>query len=485
MCTHQKYVLNKYTGQRIKVKCGKCDACKQEKANRLTSRINNHSSNTDKYAFFVTLTYDERFVPYVKKEDIENEQLIELPVYRDFAVRNYLNSRIVRSYIDEPLVLGSLPLYDKETGEINREYLSFHGNLWKKGRGFHPSKCGVIWYKDWQDFAKRLRVTAERRFGKGLCTFDFFTTSEYGENHFRPHFHSLVYCQRKINGEDSYNRIKALICDCWSFADRHDLERSIKLAYNAAAYVSSYVNSPTDLPEVFLRLSKQKHSCSRSLGVELSCFSLSQILEAVDQNSLTYGKRTIKDGVSCVLDVPVPKYVISRYFPLFKGLNRCTVFEVVSALQFPATFFLYHMSTAITNYDKLEKEIDDTHTNYVRIRNAKERYKFLTGKNDYDFAIDYVRTWNCYKSTLYKLLLQNPDIPWHEKYDNINELYLGYVRNDTLSALIGDFNGKPIDSNEFKSVKRETEYYANLYRRRVKHGKENNFIRQKFLNKNL
>lgn len=79
----------------------------------------------------------------------------------------------------------------------------------------------------------------------------------------------------------------------------------------------------------------------------------------------------------------------------------------------------------------------------------------------------------------------NNDIPWNEKYDNINDLFQGHVSNDTLSCLIGDFSGLPIDSNEFKSVRRQTDYYANVYRRRVKHGKENNFIRQKFLNKNV
>lgn len=485
MCTHQKYVTNPYNGQRLKVKCGKCEACKQERANRLTSRINNHASITDKYCFFLTLTYDERFVPYVKKEDLENEQLIELNVYRDYTHRYFMGKSIVNDCSCSPCVLGTLPLYDKETGEINREYLSFHGNLWKKDRGFHSTKCGVIWYKDWQNYAKRVRTTFSRRYGDGLCHFDFFASSEYGENHYRPHFHALVFAERQINGQDSYDRIKTTLCDCWPFADRHDLERSTGLAFNAAAYVSSYVNSPADLPDLFPRLSPQKHSFSRTLGVENDSFSLHKILALADNGTLVYGKSSVRNGVPVVIDVPIPKYVISRYFPLFKGLNRCSPFEICCAIRFPFNFFRYHKSTGITNYDKLIKEIDDTHTMRVRMQNARNRYIELTGKTSYDYFIDYVRVWNCYKSTLYKLLMQNNDIPWHEKYDNINELYQGYVRNDSLSALIGDFSGLPTDVNDFKSTKRETEHYAEMYRKRIKHGKENNFVRQRFLYKNI
>lgn len=484
MCTNQKYVFNRYTGQRIKVKCGKCDACKQEKANRLTSRINNHASNTDKYCFFVTLTYDERFVPYVKRIDLENNELTSLNIFRDFTVRRYKDTLHTRDLTSCPAVIGEIPLYDKETGEINREYLSFHGNLWKKGRGFHQDKMGVIFYKDFQDFTKRLRINLSRRFGDGLFNLDFFCTSEYGENHFRPHFHVLVFGERKIYGKDTYNRLFAAICDSWPFATRDELANSIELAIDAAAYVSSYVNSPSNLPEVFSRLSKQKHSCSRFLGVGLSDFSLPALLEKVDRGTLTYSKRTVVDGVPSVLNVPIPKYVISRYFPLFKGLNRCDIPSLASALQFPFNFFRFHKSTAITNYDKLDKAVDDTWTNYVRIKNARQRYKDITKKNDYDFAIDYVRVWNCFKNTLYKLQFEQ-DIPQHELYDNINELYDGYVRNDTLTHLIGDSSVLPRDVNNFKSTKRQTEHYATLYKRRVKHSKENNFIRQRFLNKNI
>lgn len=485
MCTHQKYVLNKYTGQKIKVKCGKCDACKQEKANRLTSRINNHASNTDKYCFFVTLTYDEKFIPYIKRIDLENEQLFELPLYRDYKVRSFRGRTIVHDCSSNPVMLGSIPLYDKESGDLNREFLSFHGNLWKKGRGFHPDKLGLIYYKDFQDFTKRLRINLERRYGKGLFNLDFFATSEYGENHYRPHFHVLVFAERQIFGKDTYSRLHAAICDSWLFASRDELANSIELALDAAAYVSSYVNSPADLPQVFPRLSKAKHSCSRFLGVGLSHFSLPALLEKADNGTLTYPKRTVVDGVSTVLNVPIPKYVISRYFPLFKGLNRCSLFEVECALRESYNFFRYHKSTSITNYYKRDGSIDDTWTNYVRIRNAKKRYIEITGKNDYDFAIDYMRVWNCFKTTLYKLQFEQ-DIPQHELYDNINELYDGYVRNDTLSHVIGNNADKfPRDSNCFKSVKQQTDHYAQLYQRRVKHSKENNFIRQRFLGKNI
>ena len=68
MCDFTKYVYNKYIRKSLAVECGKCPACLQRKANARAMRIRNH--NDGKLCLFITCTYDNRFVPYVKVDDL-------------------------------------------------------------------------------------------------------------------------------------------------------------------------------------------------------------------------------------------------------------------------------------------------------------------------------------------------------------------------------------------------------------------------------
>ena len=70
MCTHQRFVVNKYTKTSFLAKCGKCKACLQEKAYKRSYRIKCEQS-PDKIALFVTLTYDRCSCPFVYQFDLD------------------------------------------------------------------------------------------------------------------------------------------------------------------------------------------------------------------------------------------------------------------------------------------------------------------------------------------------------------------------------------------------------------------------------
>ena len=69
MCTHCRYVFNRYSRRHVLVKCGKCDACKQEKAIARANRIRNNLTY-GKIALFITLTYANDYVPFVYRSDL-------------------------------------------------------------------------------------------------------------------------------------------------------------------------------------------------------------------------------------------------------------------------------------------------------------------------------------------------------------------------------------------------------------------------------
>lgn len=85
MCLYKRYIKNPYTGKDVFVKCGHCNACLQEKAARRTSRIRNNVSS-GQTALFVTLTYANMFVPYVRRSDLKSFEFT-VPVYRDASIR--------------------------------------------------------------------------------------------------------------------------------------------------------------------------------------------------------------------------------------------------------------------------------------------------------------------------------------------------------------------------------------------------------------
>ena len=61
-CRHGKNVYNKYTGEMMYQSCGKCDACLTRIASARSIRVSLQAS-LSKYCYFITLTYDTRFVP--------------------------------------------------------------------------------------------------------------------------------------------------------------------------------------------------------------------------------------------------------------------------------------------------------------------------------------------------------------------------------------------------------------------------------------
>ena len=476
MCTHKKYITNRYTGDRLLVNCGRCKSCLQEKANRSRNRI--RAALPDGYQFlFVCLTYKEEFIPYVLKSDLQNEFLDEIPLYRDFRIRSFKGRNIVRRNVGNSSILTSLSLEDPD-GETDRSGISFTPNIWKKGRGYHPERMALIYYKDVQDFYKRLRQNLYRRFGYSAPSIRMFTTSEYGETHSRPHFHALIGTE-----QENLEYVRQAIYDSWLFADRADLERNTTIARDAASYVASYVNCGSRISESLGRLSKPKHSCSKSFGVELPSFRLDKILENADNGFMCYSRATKIDGCPTVFDVPIPKYVINRFFPKFKGLCRLSPDSLELFLRFPEKYFLQHKHEAITNYD--DSVHTDTWSNYVRIRNAFNKYHSITGRNVYDYAIDYKRVWNCYKNTLYRLQFEDTETPMLEKYDNLSDLMNFSVHNGSLLALALQVDSLITDPNKFKRNKQLSDYYSQLYEKKCKISKINNHIFTNHLNRNL
>ena len=157
MCTHTRYITNRYTGDKVLVSCGKCPACLEAKALNRTNRIKNTYDGSN-IALFVTLTYKNEFVPYILKSDIDTSEGHQfLPIYRDATCRRVRVSDDYRMRFKTTF----------KTSVINEIYVDYPSDFDKSSlRSIvhgSPDKVSVPYFKDLQDFEKRLRIILQRK----------------------------------------------------------------------------------------------------------------------------------------------------------------------------------------------------------------------------------------------------------------------------------------------------------------------------------
>lgn len=466
------------------VPCGKCPACVQQKALLRTSRIRLHQPQGFIF-LFVTLTYSNDYVPYVLRDDLLSDS-ISINIYRNcrgrYVFSKYSGLRFKKEAGIEVVSTVSLDSCYRSDSEVMPL---------KSLNGLGKNKIGVLYYSDLQDFFKRLRINYERKFNK-RPVFDYFACAEYGGYSFRPHFHFLL----SIPASDE-TAFRSLIVENWPYADSRRTAKFIELARDAASYVASYVNSSFSLSSCLSSDAfRQKHSHSQNLGLSLDCFSLHSLLSQIDKGDLHYYRKQKFDGTSSVMPLLIPKYVINRYFPIFKGVSRFATFTLRSILISPDTLFdkigdyeetfrcnyflerfresglVYGNSLDISFKYNRSSDLDFPNLSYtfsrleiysivIRLVNAQFRFMAETGLNAFDFADYYIRCWDLYHSTLIKDSLTSVEClaDFGEFYFNSNDLVHGLVESPTLDDVLFNPNYNSYESVVIKSQNLTKTFY--------------------------
>lgn len=457
MCLNGRFIYNRYSGQNVFVRCGHCEACKQEDALKRTNRIRLNMRHGFIW-LFVTLTYTNDFVPYVLRSELNSDDF-DINVYRRCSGRYvYSNKNGLR-------FKKSLGIEILERRFIDTEFrYNAENNKLKSLNGMSSDCIGVCYYPDLQNFFKRLRENYEREFNERLY-FDSFQCAEYGGYSYRPHFHILLAIPSSCE-----TKVRSAIVKSWPYADRCRTAKFIEVARDAASYVASYVNSSISLSSCLSHPAyKQKHSQSQNLGVAMDCFRITDLLEKIDKRDLHYYFEKKFDGESSVTPCLVPKYIINRYFPKFKGLHWFTIDALRCILLEPQRLFEY-----VGNYSqeiKIDYYYDEVlydgssrlhHVGYsfagridlpfhrcydfslvevykiaVRLWHAQLYFMSETGLNAYDFAHYYISVWNLYDSTLLSDSFRGIKTfeDYSEFYFNSNDFVHDVVHSPTLDGL--------------------------------------------------
>lgn len=357
MCIYRRYIKTLYHRREVLVPCGQCAACMQQKAINRTNRIRNtYVSDGSQLCLFVTLTYENEHVPYFRLHELRNacseDGVVQLPIYRD------CNTRYVRSSSSHVMNFRKDTSLQEPISyvEVPTAYQSNEFQLLKKS---HQDKVGVIFYDDVQNYIKKLRRRLEY---EGYdYRFQYFSCAEYGAKTCRPHFHLLFFIPT-----EAYSVFSRLLCACWSFDDNDPSRRRVEVAFDAAAYVSSYVNCSSVVPPLFRHVNafRQKHSYSQGFGMALEPFSLYKIREAFYQRDLRYDVQRLREGTLTYDRVLLPKYVINRFFPQIKGFSRLSSHDLV---------LIYARPECIGRYaNRLDYSSDDVKKWRVCISNKHE-----------------------------------------------------------------------------------------------------------------
>lgn len=452
------------------VPCGHCSACLQSKANKRAERIRLHTQ-TKALTLFVTLTYNNYYVPYIKKSDLERARILssvrssdpinlsdsyKIPVYRDYDVRYYNHVCYSKKLND--------PLFYIDSSDFNDG--SFIPVLSKK-----RDCMGVIYYKDVQNFIKRLRINLSRAGYDDKVT--YYAVGEYGGTRYRPHFHLLLHFEK-----GSIETYKPFIVKSWLYGDLTRSDKRIQVAVNASSYVSEYVNKLAGLPKICESpVIKQKHSHSFRYALDLPIFSLQEILEKVSRGALYYSKQVFVDGVSRLVDVPYSNYVINRFFPRFKGDSLFAPDEIRQFLLAPESyrsrlgsdFINYHfdiheidpdngflsqyvlmdIQMRFNNHDIIYNLSNLEFSRFcVHLNNCINEYCLLTGKTKFDYVIDYMSVWSCHRSTILKFSYRDVN-DFTSFYYNTLDLYHG---SDWFAPTLPRFRQYELNPNSLSDV---------------------------------
>lgn len=510
MCENRQLIRNPHDGRYYYVKCQRCDACLQEKADAHRSRIKRElsyelSANNVVGSFFVTLHYQNDHLPFVKHSELIAffEKCVRYKCSKNCAKLEYPMLMVYRNTFD-PFPIDAYTMQDfehlkrKETFDFSN-YLNLIKYLPYARRKVGRDKfvcindvLSIVYQKDIQNFFKLLKIKLFRAGYHGFFSYTYAT--EYGETYLRAHIHSL------INYDKRYEPlVKRCIIESWKHSDlsrrfrdeKGRYRESVELAKNPASYVSEYINLRSIVPQVY-RDSKcfaPKIKFSQGFGLHFKYFSAEEVLKMFNNHSLQYPCRQVHDGVAAIRMVQVPKYVLSKYFPKFKGYRYLSSDEIFDVLLHPDKVIDYakKMKLLVEDIDKVEISILTKRKewcDYFDVSQFKGKERVIRIAQLFsEFAFVGSRIWALYASECIKHSYDDIkcEMDLFEHFDNISDFFEGFVTHEILNRVYDSRLTYSRDPNDFKLNRSEHHRLSEKFKRSVKRHRSHGMYENKFI----
>lgn len=226
-CMHPKKVRNPYTGESILALCGKCSACLLHKSDVYTLKCN-LESKSNKYCMFVTLTYRWNTIPLLRPSSFTKYHFNKDNVHFRDSISFYDTTPRFAKYAKARYGIKVC-----ETDSFAKDMRMIQEKCCNK-------QIPYLNKKDLQNFMKRFRTNLKQYSNEKVR---YFACGEYGPQHFRPHFHLLLW----FNNESTLRNFAKVLRQSWKlgFVNFSLAEADCK------RYVAGYVNSNCVLPKIF------------------------------------------------------------------------------------------------------------------------------------------------------------------------------------------------------------------------------------------
>lgn len=477
MCTSQRWIWNKYDNKPYLVECGHCPACLQGKANLRAAKITKEFSIPGHTCFFLTLTYNNDVVPYLKPSEFQD--------FIDTGLLNvYRGDKIIYQLTPDDFVS-----YGKEydiSSILGKRYPYLRRYIGHSRYGYLNDRVGVLWYPDLQKFIKRLKKNLVCKYNYEDY-FSWYICGEYGESYYRPHFHALIFCS-----EQHAEVIRSAVVSAWKYSDLNkkaldkfgNWRQGIEYAKSPAHYVASYVNCSSNVPDLLSKAKpfRPRYKTSHGFATNFKFFSYEAIKEAFYRGALEYPVYVTKAGKTSLELAKIPKYALSRYFPYFKGINRLSPDELFLVLQRPSEIRRFS--------ERCQLEPEDIHKIIVQINHKKGRcyskgYKqgnIAEVMSDFIFVGSHI--WSLFKSTnlkySYKDVFSDFDLLDHfvnlddfikSRRHNTRLLHNSALQHALRSCFGCEYLYHPeleIDPNRFRRVVAQTTQNEKMYEEKIK-----------------
>lgn len=230
------------------VPCRKCPACVASVAKIKSFQLSQYMRRF-KYAYMVTLTYDNANIPTL----VDGSSLL----YR-----------------------GCLGFDDVicDIGEVYRK----NYDVEKAPEGSsHSAMTAVLWYEDIKNYHKKLRYNLNTY---GKRNFKFFCCCEYGPQTKRPHFH-IIYMSDDIR----LSEFESAVRSSWSMCDWSSLRVSKsfeRCENNISNYVASYVSGSAGMSGIYgTRLFRSRSCRSKDVFFTLDAENLEDVQRIVESGN--------------------------------------------------------------------------------------------------------------------------------------------------------------------------------------------------------
>lgn len=317
-CLSPKRINHRTTGEPIIVGCGKCVCCTTLRSMQLTTKCK-LESQCNKYTYFITLTYNNEFIPRCSLETVQGSK----------GLSTYVVSTCERIPDEFGLILN----------EVDYRYVQCRQLIEKCNLG--DSSIGYVSIKDAQLFIKRLRKRIKNE------TIRYFICGEYGPKTLRPHLHALVW----FNDEQTAENLENYVNQSWKFGftDVSEVQK------DCSSYVASYLNNYCSLPKVYQSGRCKPFSLhSQFLGEKIFQGKHEEVYQLSARDFIT---RSIQCNGS-LSEFTLWRSIKSYYYPKCRGYDALTCYE----REYLYTIYARFLTRKETHRQpsQLAKEIYDT-----------------------------------------------------------------------------------------------------------------------------